>query len=218
MLYTEIFINNDYYFKSAKKDPVIIDCGGNTGLTMLYYKSRYPKAKITVFEPNPVCVNAISNNIRDNKLTQTVVIPKAVWNKESTMKLAVIEGNSAVGSLFTHQKDPGFKEQEISVKTTRLSQYIRSRVDVLKIDIEGAEVDVLREVKSKLHLVDRLIIESHTLTIDGKRVDNTPAVIDMLVAEGYACWFKGGFSPLNGKDYPSMIYAKRFSKGKRQPF
>src|ERR1700693_4874079 len=52
-LFEEIFIRQDYIFVSRRPDPLIIDCGSNIGMSILYFKRRYPKARIIGFEPDP---------------------------------------------------------------------------------------------------------------------------------------------------------------------
>src|SRR5436190_6322828 len=52
-LFNEVFISNDYYFKSSPRQPVIIDCGANIGMSVLYFKKLYPQSKIIAFEANP---------------------------------------------------------------------------------------------------------------------------------------------------------------------
>lgn len=52
-LFTEMFVYNIYYFRSSEKAPFIVDCGGNIGMSLLYFKYLFPKAHIECYEPDP---------------------------------------------------------------------------------------------------------------------------------------------------------------------
>ena len=66
------------------------------------------------------------------------------------------------------------------VKVDKLSNYIKQKVDLLKIDIEGAEIDVLTDLfrSKKLNLVENMIIEYHH-HIDPK-IDNLSRLLYLL--------------------------------------
>ncbi|CAN0317493.1 unnamed protein product, partial [Chrysoparadoxa australica] len=49
----DIFVKQVYKFKTDSEHPVIIDCGSNIGLSVIYFKKQYPKAKVTAFEADP---------------------------------------------------------------------------------------------------------------------------------------------------------------------
>ena len=50
--YRELFCKEMYQFNSLSDEPVILDCGSNIGLSVLYFKTIYPKAKVWAFEPD----------------------------------------------------------------------------------------------------------------------------------------------------------------------
>lgn len=90
----------------------------------------------------------------------------------------------------------------IEVETEPLSSYITRKIDLLKIDIEGVEGEVLKEIQPKLKLVDKLFIEYHS-------VDNK---------EGYGVHIKEAFNARHpfinipvvvGMDNQPEIYASR---------
>lgn len=53
ILYKDIFIKRIYHFEAQRPDPLILDCGSNIGMSILYFKHVYPKARIIGFEPDP---------------------------------------------------------------------------------------------------------------------------------------------------------------------
>ena len=52
-LYREVFAEREYWFATDNPRPVILDCGSNIGMAILFFKSLYPDAEIVAFEPAP---------------------------------------------------------------------------------------------------------------------------------------------------------------------
>ena len=52
-LYREVFAEREYWFATDNPRPLILDCGSNIGMAILFFKSLYPDAEITAFEPAP---------------------------------------------------------------------------------------------------------------------------------------------------------------------
>src|SRR2546423_3692928 len=48
----ELLVNEIYKFDAERPDPLIIDCGANIGLSVIYFKYLYPRATIVAFEPD----------------------------------------------------------------------------------------------------------------------------------------------------------------------
>ena len=86
-MFKEIFIRNTYHFSTTEKAPRIIDCGGNIGMSVLYFKWLYPDAKITVFEPSPSTVKILRNNIERNALKDVEVVNEALGEKVGKISL-----------------------------------------------------------------------------------------------------------------------------------
>lgn len=68
ILYKDIFVYRIYHFDAARPDPLILDCGSNIGMSILYFKQRYPRARIIGFEPDPDIIPFLESNITGNKL------------------------------------------------------------------------------------------------------------------------------------------------------
>ena len=77
----EIFVNEEYRFESKEESPYIIDCGSHIGLSILYFKYLYSKAKILGFEPNFENYKILQKNIKRNNLTGVKVINTALSNR-----------------------------------------------------------------------------------------------------------------------------------------
>ena len=153
-MYREIFEHELYNFNCQTQTPKIIDCGANIGLSVMYFKQKFPNAKITAFEADPLIFKVLENNIKNANLKNVVIFKKALWNKETTIQFNT--DNSDGGHIAADTKNG------IEVQTVKLSKYINEKIDFLKIDIEGAELKVLTECQNKLHFVDKIFVEYHS--------------------------------------------------------
>ncbi len=152
----EIFVKKNYNFIAKRNDPIIIDCGSNIGLSIIFFKQIYPNAKIIGFEPDKKAFIALKKNIKNFNLTNIKLYEKAVWDKEETNNFL------ADGSWGGRIIDIDDKQTTHPVESTRLKKYLNGKIDFLKIDIEGAEKKILPDIKKNLNQVDNLFIECHS--------------------------------------------------------
>lgn len=162
----EIFIDEVYKFLPSRSDALIIDCGANIGLSVLYFKQICPNAKIIAFEADPFVFEFMKKNIREFDLANVELLNKAVWIDESKLEF---DAEGTVGGRL------GLGESEIKnkieVKTIRLRNYLNEKIDFLKLDIEGAEYKVLKDCADKLHNVENLFLEYHVLSTEEQHLD-----------------------------------------------
>src|SRR5437773_1931564 len=79
-LYHEIFKVEEWRFTAKTPSPFIIDCGAHIGISVLYFKKLYPRAKIAAFEPNPDTFKLLELNIRQNNLSDVKLVNAAISN------------------------------------------------------------------------------------------------------------------------------------------
>lgn len=162
-LVEEAFKKHSYYVDLDTQTPTIIDAGANIGTSALYFHKLYPKAKIISIEPNPRNLEFLKQNLNDNDITNVTIVPKALVGKdgEPTVTLYV----HPRWGVFSSLKAKGWSQDQemtpVEVETVKLSQLITGPVDILKVDIEGAEEEVLREAKDSLRFVSHLLLEYH---------------------------------------------------------
>lgn len=163
--YSEIFSLQIYKFVSNNSKPYIIDCGANIGLSIIYFKTLYPNAKIIGFEPDKQVFNALSYNINSLNLRGVTLINKALWNSEKSIKFF------AEGSDGGRIAVKGDTKNIIDTQTVSLRKYIYKTVDLLKIDIEGAETKVIENCEDLLYRVDKIFIEYHSFINESQSLD-----------------------------------------------
>jgi len=162
-LLNEIFIKQDYFFVTGKPNPLVIDCGSNIGMSIFYFKRKYPKARVIGFEPDPGIFEVLKSNIAANGLSDVVVHNCALADREGETELFC--DPDPVGSLRASLRKERAPQNVVSkrVKTVLLSKYLDSEVDFLKIDVEGMEMAVIEDLEreGKLSLVRETAIEYH---------------------------------------------------------
>ncbi len=161
-LFEEIFINQLYYFKTDNKKPFIIDCGSHIGMSVIYFKTIYPNAKIICFEPDDHTFSILQKNIKSNGLLNVETNNLAVMKFNGLTDFYSIENNKSDVAMSTIKERVKNANKKV-VKATTLSKYIKNDVDLLKIDIEGAELSVLEELNknNKLPFIKQMAIEYH---------------------------------------------------------
>lgn len=206
-VFNEIFIDHTYYFKTERKSPLIIDLGSNIGLSIMYFKYLYPDAKIIAFEPSVKNFKLLKKNINDNGITDIEMHQKAVYDKETSLDL--FDTGTVKGTLIKNNLRGSNRE---SIKTVVLSKYITKKVDLLKIDIEGCETLVIRELalNNKLNLIDNLIIEFHSRKENND--NQLHELLSILVKHGFVYQIADAQKTPFEKDleYDLMIYAYKY--------
>ena len=149
----EIFIE-EVYVQSLPENANIIDCGAHIGLSVIYLKQICPTANIIAFEPDKQNYGLLQKNIVSHKLTKIEAKEEAVWIENTNLNF-IQDGNMA--SKIGSDESPN----TASVKAARLRDYLEKKIDFLKLDIEGAEYDVLKDIQDKLSNVNNMFIEYH---------------------------------------------------------
>jgi len=161
-LFHEVFVSNEYYFQSAPKQPVIIDCGANIGMSVLYFKKLYPQSKIIAFEANPSAFKLLESNISDNKLLDIELHNTALYDKETN--ISFFAGDRQGSLVASIQKERG-GQGEMKVRAEKLSSYLKNldSVDLVKMDVEGAELNIVDDLieSQVINKPKEYIIEYH---------------------------------------------------------
>ncbi len=169
--YNEIFKRHIYHFTANHPAPYIIDCGANVGLSIVYFKQMYPDCRIIAFEPDPAIFEVLQKNVKNFHLRDIELVQKAVWKWNGEIDFYAEGGFS--GSISEQSQNKTIKK----VKTQRLHSLLEQKIDLLKIDIEGAETEVLRDCADKLDGVDRLFVEYHSFAGEEQSLDEILAIL-----------------------------------------
>lgn len=160
-LFHEVFAREGYFFESDSDQPVIFDCGANIGMATLFFKWLYPRSRVVAFEPDPTTFGVLCENIQRNGLAGVEARNVALWDENVEMPFYIKRDER--GSLLMSLNSARTQGTQIKVPARKLSEYIGTSVDLLKLDVEGAESRVIGELvqSGKMNMVKRLIIEYH---------------------------------------------------------
>ena len=175
----DIFVRGSLAFETSGSAPRILDCGANVGLASLFFKRRYPAARITAFEADPAIAALLAHNVRANGAADVEVVDAAVWTSAGDIEFDTDGADAgAVASLGGERKGAVVRVPSIRL-ADRLAQ---ERIDLLKLDIEGAESLVLPDCADVLHNVDAMLLEVHEFDPDHRRC---PELLQLLGRCGF---------------------------------
>lgn len=186
--YTEIFSNGIYQFQSSTEEPIIIDCGSNIGMSVLNFKSQYPKARILAFEPDTNNFELLKKNVEVNQLENIELHKAAIWIQTGKISF---ESNATEASHISENKGQG---QEVD--SQRLADLLSSLsvVHFLKIDIEGAEWQVIRDSAGELQKVQNLFLEYHGKAHETQKLKD---IFEILERAGFAVYVQNAADNLS---------------------
>ena len=158
-------------FPSGYSPQRMIDGGAFIGDSAAVFLSRFPRLRVLAVEPNPVNMAMARRNLAPYG-DRAKLIQAALWHEDATLSFA---GDSIHGGIA--------EQGDIEVPAISLPRLIASEghVDILKLDIEGAE-EALFEHQPEVWLpsVDHLLIELHSPAIAGR-------ILPMLRQSGFVC-------------------------------
>ena len=154
-VYDEIFISNEYDIDLG--DPkFIVDAGAHIGLSSVFFASRYPKATVIALEPEPTNFATLLKNTKD--FPNIRPLQAGLWSKKTHLRIE--DANVPTWSFRVLESASREGIPAVGIADI-LSDFKATRIDVLKIDIEGAEFEVLNHSASWIDSVQTLIIELH---------------------------------------------------------
>ena len=144
-LIKEIFIDRIYELDKKFRrvhSLNIIDIGSNTGLSVLFFKKYFENAIVDAYEPNESSFELLQQNIKQNKFSNVNLFNAAIWNSDGVLYREEGFGPCSVNQKFSVSEN--FNKPVKCVRLTNLLQH--GKIDCVKIDIEGNEIDVLTDV------------------------------------------------------------------------
>lgn len=176
-MHEEIFTQKAYEFATDNPAPRIIDGGANIGLATIYFKRHFPEARLTAFEADPEIASILKSNLMTQEIYGVDVREAALWSAAGNISFTA-EG--ADGGMIGPQSSKSRK-----VPALPLSQFLDEPIDFLKLDIEGAEFEVLSSCRSKLGSVHKAFIEYHSRSSDSQEL---PELLTLLKESGFRCF------------------------------
>lgn len=190
-VYVEIFKENNHCLLpdfAESRCQLIVDVGANEGYYALKMKESNPGCQLICIEPNPYALETLKRNLLSNGVQNIIVISKAVFSSTTRIQLELIEQIKSIGGLGIKiaerpwLQDNWIKHFEAEAESLdfMLRDFLQTRIDILKIDVEGVEMEVLLGAEETLKRVDRIVVECHSDELKKK-------VTEFLQSKGRQC-------------------------------
>jgi FkbM family methyltransferase len=145
-----------YYLQNRKKYKKVIDIGANIGLhTILMAKLGW---HIVAYEPDPLHLSILKNNISHNKLRNVKVVESAVSNKNGKSSFVRVMGNTTSSHIAGAKDKPYGDLETIDVVLVNIDE-ILSDVDLIKIDAEGHEAEIICGIPEDIFINLDIMVE-----------------------------------------------------------
>jgi len=154
----KVWRDQEYAFTPATPPQFIIDAGANIGIASIYFAEKFPTAKIIALEPEPGNFALLEQNTRP-------------WPNIHPLRAALWKENGSI-NLFDPGQGPWSFQVRASgdntigqVATVTIDELLRHHaapaIDILKMDIEGAEVEIFENPSAWIDRVRVIMVELH---------------------------------------------------------
>lgn len=138
----------------AGSGAVLVDVGANCGQTLLKARALQPDLRYVGFEPNPACAGYVQQLIALNRLPDSQVFACALGAEVGATRLFVASPADPSATVIANfrGRETGATSLSVLVETgdEMLARLALDRVDLLKIDVEGAEAEVLAGLEATI--------------------------------------------------------------------
>ena len=174
-VFQEIFLNNNHFLVDAfipTRTENIIDLGANLGFYALALRKRSPNCNIFCVEANPIIFPLLQENLKINGCEDIKCVNKAVASTSDTIDFSYIPEAPSIGGKGVYSVPRKWMTPDrihsIKVSGITLDQidqlFNQSCIDIMKIDIEGAEIEVLSKKANILNRTSNIVVERHSVS------------------------------------------------------
>jgi FkbM family methyltransferase len=183
LIFKEIFVEDFYelssFLPSLQEDAIIVDIGANVGFFPVLILSKRPKATFFCYEPLPANITHLKKLKKDNPAfeKQLNIFQYAVTDKNEGSITLFTEENPDESSIASiHQSFDTRNKSSITVPVTNLAAIVSNnnlnKIDILKLDCEGAEFPILYNTPSSVfEKIKFILLEVHNLDNEKQNVE-----------------------------------------------
>lgn len=165
-VFKQIFVDNEYdSLNLPEAAETIVDLGANIGLSALFFLKKYPDARIVAVEPDAVNFEIMKKNL-DRFSKSIEFLQAAIWPTDGEVSLVEEDVNHSSLGAWGYRTEAQSENASVSVKSVSIptikQQYNMDFIDILKVDIEGAEYELFeKDYESWIDRVGMIVIETH---------------------------------------------------------
>ena len=199
----------ELFKKLIRKGMVVVDVGANIGYyTLLAARCVGEGGKVFAFEPDPYSYSLLHRNIEVNRYENVIPVRKAVFSKSGRMKLFLDKNNLGGHSLSEANVD---KSSSIMIEATTLDDYFKNtdyKIDVIKMDVQGSEMDVLEGMTNIINQNDNLRIVTEFWPLGLRNCGSSPTdFLNKLIDCGFTLYQIGQYVGPTSADHLLRTYS-----------
>ena len=160
--FEKVFVDEEYKWPFQTKPRIIVDAGANIGMATLYFSQTFPEARIISIEPESSNFNMLVKNC--GQLPNVTLVQGALWSEERNLMLKNPQAEKWAFSVAEASSSTPSGSHEVVALTIPgiLKRLGTDHIDILKLDIEGAELDLFRNgAEAWLGSIRQIVIELH---------------------------------------------------------
>lgn len=140
-----------------------MDLGANIGLASIYFAQCFEGCTIESYEPNPFNYQLLRTNTLHYKNINTFPYAVTTSKKEKYLYLAkgLKQGWTWGNSMIENHWDRDQNVLPLQVPTINVSKLTKTKIDILKIDVEGLEYRIIKKIGKNLKNINIILIEFH---------------------------------------------------------
>jgi len=218
--YKKHFDYHKYFSRLVKNDnPIIFDVGGHLGESIIFFNSIFPGSTIYCFEPDSDNFQKLTEHfVSDNVFYFNIALSDEVgaydfYKQDKTHLGSLYPVNRKSKDSIGYAKNA--LNQKTTVKTTTLDEFSTensiNRIDILKIDVQGAELKVLLGAKNTLNNTKCISMEISLFDFYGNQKDSFAKITQILSEKGFFLWdiMKISKNPQNFRtDWIEAVYLR----------
>ena len=187
--YDLLDIGDEHLNRRIRPTDVVVDIGANIGVRSLAFSRAVPQGRVISFEPHPHTFARLKEHVDMNAPGNVTFVNKGVGQHVDTARLyQVVETNSGMNRILSDTGSAAslpFVEVHLSPLEPMLEAAGVPHVDVIKVDVEGFEMEVLlgaRAVIERDHPTLFIELDDDNLKESGS---SAPALVAWLRDRGY---------------------------------
>jgi FkbM family methyltransferase len=160
--FEKVFLTEEYRSPFPAEPKIIVDAGANIGMATLFYSQAYPQARILSIEPESSNFNMLVKNC--GYLPNVTLVQGALWCEERDLLVENPNAEKWAFSVVESHSSSRPESRKVAALTIPgiLKRLGASHIDILKLDIEGAEHELFRNgTEAWLDAVRQIVIEFH---------------------------------------------------------
>jgi FkbM family methyltransferase len=176
--FQQLFSGNEYPILPVQdyQPAVILDIGANVGAAALYMHLNYPHARIYCFEPSPTNLELLKTNLSFSD--RFTLINCGLLDRSEQLKLFTGKHHTMTNSFMPGPEVGGeFELAEVRSGAAELTRLGIDAISIIKLDTEGCEMPILRDIRPWLGKTDLIYVEYHN--------DDDRRAIDRLLEENF---------------------------------